>query len=74
MADSFAFCDDLFSSLTEATVTDFVKQGQGEVQRGAALVGLVAHNAEMYGISTVYLRSKNLVPPGTERQRGRGGR
>jgi DinB family protein len=74
LADSFAFCDDLFSSLTDATVTDFVKQGQGEVQRGAALVGLVAHNSEMYGISTVYLRSKNLVPPGTERQGGRGGR
>jgi DinB superfamily len=74
LADSFAFCDDVFSSLTDASVTDFIKLGQGEVQRGAALVGLVAHNAEMYGISTVYLRSKNLVPPSTERQRGRGGR
>ncbi|HYN07798.1 MAG TPA: DinB family protein [Vicinamibacterales bacterium] len=74
LADSFAFCDDLLSSLTDATVTQFVKQGQGELERGAALVGLIAHNAEMYGIATVYLRSKNIVPPSTERRgRGRGG-
>jgi hypothetical protein len=29
------------------------------------LAGLLAYNAEMFGISTVYLRSKNLVPPGS---------
>jgi hypothetical protein len=32
----------------------------------AALMGALAHNAEMYGIGTVYLRAKNLVPPGSE--------
>jgi hypothetical protein len=74
LAESFAFCDDLFSTLTDANLTDFIKQGQGEVQRSAALLGLIAHDAEMYGISTVYLRSKNIVPPSTERSRGRGGR
>jgi hypothetical protein len=31
-------------------------------------MGLLAHNAEMYGISTVYLRAKNLVPPASERR------
>jgi hypothetical protein len=33
--------------------------------------------SEMYGIGTVYLRLKGIVPPSTERQnaaRGRGGR
>jgi hypothetical protein len=29
------------------------------------LMGLLAHNAEMFGISTVYLRAKNIVPPGS---------
>lgn len=67
LADSFAFCDDAFSSLTDANATEFVKQGQGEVAKAAALVGLLAHGAEMYGISTVYLRAKNLVPPSSER-------
>jgi len=74
LADSFAFCDDVFSTLTDTNLTDFIKQGQGEVQRSAAVLGLIAHDAEMYGISTVYLRSKNIVPPSTERSRGRGGR
>lgn len=67
LADSFAFCDDVFSSLTDASVMDFVKMGQGEVARGGILAGLLAHSSEMYGISTVYLRAKNLVPPSTQR-------
>lgn len=77
LADSFAFCDDAFSSLTDANAVEFVRQGPGEVVRGAVLAGLLVHNSEMYGISTVYLRAKNLVPPSTERQmqrRGTGGR
>ncbi|MPZ21110.1 MAG: DinB family protein [Luteitalea sp.] len=66
LADSFAFCDDAFASLTDANAMESVKQGQGEVAKAAALVGLLAHGAEMYGISTVYLRAKNLVPPSSE--------
>jgi hypothetical protein len=74
LADSFAFCDDAFSSLTDANQMDFVKQGPGEIPRSAALMGLLAHGAEMYGVSTVYLREKGIVPPSTERtlQRRRG--
>ena len=30
LTDSFAFCDDLFSSLTDANAMEFVKLGQGE--------------------------------------------
>ncbi len=77
LADSFGFCDDAFSSLTDANAMEFVKQGPGEVARSAMLAGLLVHNSEMYGISTVYLRAKNLVPPSTEREmqrRGTGGR
>jgi hypothetical protein len=73
LADSFAFCDDAVAALTDQNAAEFIKQGQGEVARAAALAGLIAHNSEMYGISTVYLRARNIVPPSTEQQSmGRG--
>ena len=68
LASAFAFCDDVLSSLSEATAGEYVPQGKGEVVRAAVLIGMLAHNAEMYGISTVYLRARNLVPPGSERR------
>ena len=68
LSDSFAFCDDVFSTTTDENATQFVKQGPNELPRAAALFGLLAHNAEMYGIGTVYLRLKGIVPPSTERQ------
>ena len=73
LADSFAFCDDAVAGLTDRNAEEFIKQGQGELARGAALAGLIAHNSEMYGISTVYLRAKNIIPPSTEQQMIRQG-
>jgi len=32
---------------------------------------LLGHNAEMYGVGTVYLRLNDLVPPSTERENAR---
>src|ERR1043166_10232706 len=78
VADSFAFCDDAFSSLTEAGAQEMISNGRGGQQsRTAALLGVLQHGSEMYGIGTVYLRLKGLVPPSTElfmRGRGPGGR
>jgi uncharacterized damage-inducible protein DinB len=79
LADSFAFCDDVFSSLTDASATEMVSNGRGGQQsRIAGLMGVITHGTEMYGISTVYLRLKGHVPPSTEMMermmRGRGGR
>lgn len=71
LADSFNTCDAAFADLTDANAMEFVKQGPGEVARGAVLSGLLAHGAEMYGISTVYLREKGIVPPSTERSQRR---
>jgi hypothetical protein len=71
LADSFAFCDDAFSSTTDENAMQFVKQGPNELPRAAALFGLLAHNSEMYGIGTVYLRLKGIVPPSTERANAR---
>jgi hypothetical protein len=73
LADSFAFCDPAFEKLTDQTAVELVRQGQNQVARGQVLVGLLSHGSLEYGILTVYLRTKNIVPPSTERgMRGRG--
>ena len=77
LADSFAYCDPVFAALTDQSALEFVKQGQNEIARGALLSNLIAHSNEEYGIITVYIRTKNMVPPSTERSmrgRGMGGR
>ena len=72
--DSFTFCDDAYSSLTDQNATELIRQGQGQAARAAALANNVAHDNEMYGTGAAYLRSKNIVPPSTERQQaGRAG-
>ena len=72
LADSFAMCDDVFAQTTDENATQFVKAGPNEVTRAAALFGLIAHGNELYGTGAVYLRSKDIVPPSTERAMGRG--
>ena len=75
LADSFALCDDIFAQTTDENAAQFIKVGQNEVTRAAALFGFIAHGNEIYGTGAVYLRSKNIVPPSTERAmqgRGRG--
>ena len=74
LADSFALCDTAFSSTTDESAVQFVKQGQNEVTRAAALFGVIVHGNEIYGTGAVYLRSKNIVPPSTERMQGGRGR
>jgi uncharacterized damage-inducible protein DinB len=74
LADSFAFCDDAFSTLTDETANQMMTGGRGGPQSKAAiLMNIVAHDNEMYGISTVYQRLKGTVPPSTEQMLRRGG-
>jgi hypothetical protein len=73
LADSFAYCDPVFAALTDQSALELVRQGPNQVARGSVLANLIAHSNEEYGVITVYLRTKSLVPPSTERaQRGRG--
>jgi hypothetical protein len=75
LADSFALCDEAYNSLSDANASEFVKMGQGEIQKAAALMQNVVHDNELFGTAAVYMRSKNMVPPSTERMqqmRGRG--
>ena len=62
LGQSFDFCDVALGRLSESTAAEFVKVGRGEAARAAVITGLLAHGSEMYGISTVYLRSKNIAP------------
>jgi hypothetical protein len=73
LADSYALCDKAFADVTDANATEMVKAGNNEQTRAAALYGVIVHGNEMAGTAYVYLRSKNIVPPSTERaQMGRG--
>ena len=54
LADSFAaYCDAAFSSLTDESAVQLVKQGQNEVARGSVLTNLIAHDNEEYGVITI---------------------
>ncbi len=75
LADSFALCDGVFTSLNESNQNEFVTQGRGQISRGALAANIVIHNNEMYGTTAVYMRAKGMVPPSTERSSmGRMGR
>ena len=76
LADSFTLCDKAFEALTDANASEMITGGRGGPRaRATALLGVIAHGNEMYGIYTVYQRAQNIVPPSTAaRGRGRGGR
>jgi hypothetical protein len=70
LAESYALCDKAFEGVTDANAMERVKQGPNEVTRAASLYGVIVHGNEMAGTAYVYLRSKNIVPPPTERAQG----
>jgi hypothetical protein len=74
LADSFAICDKAFEAVTDANATEMVKAGQNEQTRAASLYGVIVHANEIAGTAYAYLRSKNIVPPSTERMQGMRGR
>jgi hypothetical protein len=73
LADSFAFCDDAFKSMTTANAMEMVTRGRGQVTRAFVLADLIAHSEEMYGTAGVYLRAKGIVPPSTDEEAARRG-
>ncbi len=74
LADSFAFCDEAFSALTDQTAVELLAGGRGPATaKGIILNRVIEHGNEMYGIGTVYQRLKGVVPPSTEAQQNRGG-
>jgi hypothetical protein len=70
LKESFAYCDRVFDSLTDAKAVETVSSRLGGPfppeptrSRLATLYNLVRHSNEMYGYMAVYLRLKGIVPP-----------
>jgi len=70
LKESFAHCDGVFDSLTDAAAMEQVSSRLGGPfppmptrSRLATLNNLVRHSNEMYGYMAVYLRLKGIVPP-----------
>ena len=67
LADSFTYCDTIYTTLTDAKAMEMVKIGQNDVIRAARLISNIAHDNEHYGNLVTYMRLKGIVPPSTER-------
>jgi uncharacterized damage-inducible protein DinB len=69
--DAFAYCDGVYSSLTDASGLEMVDitQESGRQTRNLRMALLIlnfAHNNEIYGNMVTYLRMKDIVPASSE--------
>jgi len=67
LADSFAYCDTVYLTLTDAKAVELIKAGQGQAPRAGRLISNIAHDNEHYGNLVTMMRLKGMVPPSTER-------
>jgi len=69
--DAFAYCDGVYSALTDASGAQIVDitQENGKQTRNLRM-GLLTlnygHNNEIYGSMVIFLRMKDIVPPASE--------
>jgi uncharacterized damage-inducible protein DinB len=63
---AFSYCDEAYSSLTDASTTERAMPGQTR-SRFSMLNWNLWHTWEHYGNIVVYLRIKGLVPPSSEK-------
>ena len=68
LKESYAICDAVFATMTDARANEMVTMGQSGFQmtKLSLLVSMVAHSNEQHGYMAVYLRLKGIVPPATE--------
>ena len=71
LTDSFAYCDEVYNSLTDASGAETIDITQESGRQAKSLrMGLLilnyGHNNEIYGSMVSYLRMKNIVPPASE--------
>jgi hypothetical protein len=66
LAESFTYCDSVFSAITDEGLTKFITRGKNQGALGWAVTSTLEHDNEMYGTACVYLRLKGIVPPSTE--------
>lgn len=65
---SFEECDRAYNQLSDTNATHPVHTYMGEVPQLMALVGNTNHDNHEYGVLTVYMRLKGIVPPSTARE------
>jgi uncharacterized damage-inducible protein DinB len=70
LADSFAACDSVYASLTDAKGMETAKFFAGEQPRISILAFNTAHDFEHYGNLVTYMRIKGMVPPSSEPRPG----
>ena len=69
LRESFAFCDSVFTSLTDAKAVEMVEgrigspPSQQPRTRLSTMWNVVRHSNELYGYMAVYLRLNGVVPP-----------
>lgn len=68
---AFEECDKAFDGLTDANALETIKSPRGERSRVSLLAGTLAHDDEQYGILTVYMRLKGIIPPSSEKPTGK---
>ncbi len=66
LADSFAYCDSIYSGVTEADATTMMKFFGGEQSKVAILAFNTAHDFEHYGNIVTYMRLNKMVPPSSQ--------
>src|SRR5437016_6569260 len=69
--DAFAYCDGVYSALTDASGTEMIEitQESGRQTRNLRMALLIlnfAHNNEIYGNMVIYMRMKDIVPTSSE--------
>ena len=63
---SFDYCDAIYDSMTDATLSQTVKMFGRDVSKQGALYFNVIHNNETYGTMVPYMRIKGMVPPSSQ--------
>jgi uncharacterized damage-inducible protein DinB len=67
LAEAFAYCDAVYASTTDATLTSPISLfGNDKMLKFQALDINVAHDNEHYGNIVTYLRIKKIVPPSSK--------
>ena len=66
LQESVAYCDAVYSALTDASAGEMVSVFGDKQSRIAALMGNTNHNTEHYGNLVTYLRINGLVPPSSQ--------
>jgi uncharacterized damage-inducible protein DinB len=68
LKDGFAYCDQAYSSMTDAHAAEIIKFFGHDAPKLTILSFNVGHNMEHYGNMVTYLRIKGLVPPSSQQQ------